>query len=418
MAMVNDLKQKTETITANLNPMHHLEQLNFPRRAGTDGEIKAANYVKDTLEALGYNPILTEFHYTKPKLRSKFMRPLIFFVWLGLALVNIRYWDNNLLVALVVLALPLLIIGMMLNLAPVLRYFFNKRVADLKKREAEKQAGSLNTEEVITSRNVIAQLGNDNATQQILFTAHFDSISSKVPMRFSMMAMLPWLIGFLIFSLLYMVNTLSGDNFLNDYFTSLTVFAAILALLQGFLAVARALRDDRSHGVIDDGTGVAILLELAKFLQENPLPDIQFIFGFYGSEEAGLVGSTYDYIQREIDNSKLRVITVDMIGEKAPLAYIKKIALLRKTHMEPVFNEQIEAIAQALDIEVAGKRFPYPGSDFAPYMLYGGCQTNWLINQSKYIHSKDDHLGNVDAQLVNDALKLLVAYFVQKRGDR
>ncbi len=415
MEIVADLKQKTDAIFENLNPIQHLENLSFPRRAGTDGEIKAAQYIKDTLEGLGYRPTLTEFHYSKPKLRSKIIRPLVFFIWLILGLVNIHYWDQNWLVALIVLALPLLFIGMLFNMGPVLRYFFKKRVADLKKREAENQAGTLKLDEVITSRNVMAEIGEDEAAQYILFTAHFDSISVKMPRQLSTVAMLGWFFGFLILSVLYLSNLLSGNNFLDDYFTLVVIFALILAVLQGVLAVGRSLRSNESHGVIDDGTGVAILLELAKFLKENPQADTKFIFGFFGSEEVGWVGSSYDYIQRDIDNSKMRVITVDMIGEKKPLAYIKKISLLRNAHMEPIFNEEIVTIADALGIEIVGKNFLYPGSDFASYMLYGGCQTNWLLNMSRYIHSKDDHMGNVDTELVRDALKLIVAYFVQKQ---
>jgi Zn-dependent M28 family amino/carboxypeptidase len=177
---------------------------------------------------------------------------------------------------------------------------------------------------------------------------------------------------------------------------------------------SRSPRGNKSHGIIDDGTGVAILLELSKFVKEHPIPGHKFIFGFYGSEESGLVGSTYDYINRDVDKSKLRVISVDMIGEKPPLAYVKRIALIKKARMDSAFNEQIVSIAEALDIKIEGKSFPYPGSDFAPFMLNGGCTANWFINRSRLIHSKNDHLGNVDEGLVNDALKLIVAYLLQK----
>jgi hypothetical protein len=102
-----------------------------------------------------------------------------------------------------------------------------------------------------------------------------------------------------------------------------------------------------------------------------------------------------------------------MIGEKPPLAYVKKISLIRKPRMDPAFNEQIASIAQGFDIEIECKNFPYPGSDFAPFLLEGGCATNWFINRSRLIHSKNDKLSNVNEALVNDALKIMVAYLLQ-----
>jgi Zn-dependent M28 family amino/carboxypeptidase len=193
--------------------------------------------------------------------------------------------------------------------------------------------------------------------------------------------------------------------------------AAFLAVALGIVFASRSLRSNKSHGIIDDGTGVAILLELAKFVKQHPIPGYQFIFGFYGSEESGLVGSTYDFMHRELDTKRLRVISVDMIGEKPPLAYVKRVGLVGGARMDSALNEQIVSIAEALGIEIEGKNFPYPGSDFAPYMLVGGCTANWIINRSRLIHSKNDHLGNVDEELVKDALRLMVAYLLQKKGN-
>ena len=79
------------------------------------------------------------------------------------------------------------------------------------------------------------------------------------------------------------------------------------------------LNTQRAHGIIDDGTGTAILLELARFLKDQSVSNTRFTFGFFGAEEAGLVGSTFYYLNREVDKDKLHVISVDMIGEKPPL---------------------------------------------------------------------------------------------------
>ena len=117
-----------------------------------------------------------------------------------------------------------------------------------------------------------------------------------------------------------------------------------------------------------------------------------------------------------MDEIKPHVISIDMIGEKPPLSYVKGIFPVIKQRMDPAFNEQIVSLAQALDIKIKGRNFPYPGSDFG-HFLDGGCRANWFINRSCLIHSKRDTLRNVNQELVNDALKLMVAYLLQeKRG--
>ena len=70
----------------------------------------------------------------------------------------------------------------------------------------------------------------------------------------------------------------------------IAVLALVGLLGLGAFFVARLFRGNASHGIVDDGTGVAILLELAKHLKSHPIPDTQFTFGFFGAEEAGLVG--------------------------------------------------------------------------------------------------------------------------------
>lgn len=396
-----------------LDPIQHLRKLDYPRRSGTQGEEKAAAYVAQVLKNGGSEPAVSEFRYTKPKLGSRIFLPLLLLVWLVLSLVNIRFWNSNLIVSLFVLLLPVALILVMLNFGRLTRFFSNRRIAKLRKVEKEWEDGTLKPDQVITSRNVIAEIGPENAEKQILFTAHLDSISLRIPTRLMTISMVLGFLGLLIYSVLYLINLIVESNFMAANFPAFVVFASFLVITLGIVFVSRSLRGNQSHGIIDDGTGVAILLELARFVKAHPIPGYRFIFGFFGSEESGLVGSTYDFINREVDKEKLRVVSVDMIREKPPLAYVKRIALVRGAHMDAVLNQQIVAIAEALGIEIEGKNFPYPGSDFGPYMLLGGCTANWFISRSRLIHSKNDHLGNVNQELVEDALKLIVAYLLQ-----
>ena len=225
-------------------------------------------------------------------------------------------------------------------------------------------------------------------------------------------------VGLLLYSVLYLGNVLAeyflGLKYLAAYFPYFSLLALVVLVSLLVFTLARLFRGNDSHGIIDDGTGVAILLELARFIHNHDFPGTRFTFGFFGSEESGLIGSAYYYLNRDTDKNKLRVISIDMIGEKQPLSYVKGIYPLRKRRMDPGFNEQMESIAQDLDIEIKGKNFPYPGSDFGHFLLDGDCKTNWLINDSKKIHSKHDNLSNLKETLVIDALKLMVGWLLEE----
>ena len=170
-------------------------------------------------------------------------------------------------------------------------------------------------------------------------------------------------------------------------------------------------RTNESHGIIDDGTGTAILLELVKFFQDKKL-NTKFIFCFFSAEELGLFGSSYYFSKTIYEKEKLRVISIDMIGEKPPIAYIEGVNPLIKIKMDADFNSKIKKIAEQLEVEIKGSNFLYPGSDFA-HWLFDGQKVNWFINESKVIHSKHDNLTNLNEELVTDAIKVIIGYLNQ-----
>ncbi len=411
------LKQKIEDLfSSKFDPIHHLKQLDFPKRSGTAGDKKAADYIASTLKRFGYEPISQEFHYLKSNRISSLRFPLIVLIWGLLSLLNILYFTNNKMLGLITLSLPLVIIIVLFRFEAVVKFFFRRRAKKLEELESKIRNNKLTESEktsLITSQNVVTDIGNPNATHQILFTAHFDSISSILPMKFSKIIGILGFISFFLFSILYTINFISIFYFEWDFMEFLTpVFVILLItalILLELLLISRSFRGNESHGIIDDGSGVAILLELAKFLKMQNMTDYRFTFGFFSAEEAGLIGSSYYHRNSQLDKNT-HVISVDMIGENPPLKFIKGINPLIKTSMNPEFNTCIASIAKELDIELKGASFFYPGSDFA-HWLYDGHPTNWLINGSKLIHSRHDNLANLNKPLVIDALKILIAYF-------
>ncbi len=410
------LKDKiNEIFRSGIDPLSHLKQLDFPRRAGTLGDKNAAKYIASTLSTLGYKPIIQEFHHKKSSLVSSFRIPLVIALWAIITLLNLTFLDNNKLISLITFILPLIILFVIFRFESVMKFFFKRKRKELEKLEQnikDKDLSEKDKETIIPSQNVITEIGQEDASHQILFTAHFDSISSKLPMRYSKIIGIIGFISFLLFTLIYTTEYLGNFFFEWEIFDLLFPFYVILlftlAIPLEFLMISRIFRGNNSHGIIDDGTGVAILLELARYLKTQNIDNFRFTFGFFGAEEAGLIGSSFFHRNSSIDKNT-HVISVDMIGEKPPIAYVKGINPILRTKLDTQFNDQLIELAEQLDIDLKGSNFMYPGSDFA-HWLYDGHRTNWLINGSKMIHSKNDNMTNVNKTLVLDAMKLLVAY--------
>ncbi len=404
-----------KVISSGYDPIKHLEKLNYPRRAGSPGDKKAVEYISSTLQNLGYNPEIQEFKYLASSKPTSLRFPLVIFSWGVLTILNILYLENNPIISLITLILPTVILIGIFNFEFFVKFFFKRRRKQSEELELNIKQEKLTEHElkrINTSQNVIAEIGDHNATHHFLFTAHLDSISSKLPMRFTKIAGIFGFGSFCLFSLGYTLNFLLVIIFDSYFMNSWTLFYLILVLtcliLLETIIFLRSFRGNESHGIIDDGSGVAILLELAKYLKSQKLINHKFTLGFFGAEEAGLIGSSYYHRHSSLPHNT-HIISVDMIGEKAPLKFVKGINPLIKTKLNSTFNNKLISIANQLEIELKESSFPYPGSDFA-HWLYDGYQTNWLINSSRFIHSKNDHFENVDETLVTDALRLLLAY--------
>ncbi len=416
----NELIQKVENImTSGIDPIKHLKQINYPRRAGTEGDEKAADYIFTTLQEYGFQPKTQEFHFLRMRTRFTLILPLLFLCWGLLSLINILYLENNLIVSIVILSAPTTALLVLFKLNFFVKYFLSRKAKQMQKLEDKIRNHALTEKEkahIMTSKNIIADVGTPEAENHILFTAHIDTISSKLSIRFIKNLGILGTISFGAYSGAYLLNIFSDFflhwNFMMEFIPLFIILLILVYASLGILFISQSMRSNESHGIIDDGTGIAILLELAKFVKDQNIQNRKFIFGFFGAEEAGLIGSSNYYHKTQFDKNKLHVISFDMIGEKTPLAYIKGINPIIKTPMDSMFNSNITEVAERLNIEIKGINFIYPGSDFA-HWLFDGYKTNWFINNSKFIHSKHDNLNNLNEKLVNNALRIIIGYLIE-----
>ena len=411
-----DLQQKVESQITNFDPIQHLKAIDYPRLAGTEGNEKAAEYIKNTLKSNGIEPEIQEFYFPKSKLLPKLLLPIVTILWGVLSILNLILFDNNLLISIIILIIPAGVVFAAVKFDWIMKYSMKSTQKKIKQINKKIVKGALDKDNFLKSKNLIVKLGPNNAKKHIIFTAHYDSISLRIPMKIMMVFGVIGAAGLMIYSFLYFINIIT-DLIFNLNFILLNIFLFIILLTitfvaLGFIFVARMFRTNVSHGIIDDGTGIALLLEISKFLNLQKIVDYQFTFGFFNAEELGLIGSSYYFSVNNFDKNKVHVISIDMIGEKPPISIIKGVNPLFKTPMDERFNSQVSSIAKKLNVDIRIRNFLYSGSDFA-HWLFNGYKTNWFINDSDKIHSEQDNLQNLNEELLHDALKLILGYLIE-----
>lgn len=95
------------------------------------------------------------------------------------------------------------------------------------------------------------------------------------------------------------------------------------------------------NGADDNASGVAMVMELAKWLAKEKKHRYNYVFAFYSAHEAGLFGSAYFGQSSLCSNLKIRaVLNFDMVGRLDETAKIVRVAGAKT---DPAFDAYFEA---------------------------------------------------------------------------
>ncbi|MFX0141190.1 MAG: M28 family peptidase, partial [Candidatus Hodarchaeota archaeon] len=325
----------------------HIINLDYPRKSGSEGEKKAAEYISSVFSRYGYNPIHEKFGYFS----SSPVRSALFFIlftgYLLLSFINLAYLDN-IVISIFTIAVPILIILLLVRID----LFFKKMIKGHFKRfsKIEKMDNSkkINNKSYNECENIIAEYIHPNYVKHLYVTCHYDTISLRLPMKALIPIILIGFLSYLGYIVLYVIEFIL--NFFNlelfiDYWFIYLILCLLTIIFLNLLLIVRRFRTNVSHGSIDDATGVAIILELSRIAKQlNPKLKITFVA--FSSEEVGFLGSSYHYNKNKHQfNKDTQIISIDMIGEVPPLCYVKLINPIKKIKTDQKFNEELKEIA-------------------------------------------------------------------------
>ena len=169
-------------------------------------------------------------------------------------------------------------------------------------------------------------------------------------------------------------------------------------------------------GVNDNGTGVAIILEIARLMANIPTKySIRFIN--FSAEEYGLIGSSH-YVQNVVipQNMAIRIVfNIDEVGGVQGM--VNNIVVCERDESPPAYNnseswaitDTLVALSGLYSGLIPEINLAY-GSDYVPFQINGEIITGiFEYNYSPYAHTIHDSLANLDLDYVYEMAKISVA---------
>ncbi|MFX1293897.1 MAG: M28 family peptidase [Promethearchaeota archaeon] len=412
-----ELIKKVEGICKDKIPFKHIQAMDYPRMAGTEGEKAGSKYIETKFEEYGFSVNVEAFYIPESSKIIRLLAPIFFFIWCIFSYVNAVYISGvfGLIVTFFILLVPVFLFIAILKIDVIFKKMITRNYQKIQDITKQIEKG-IYKKPIKKVKNIYVEYIPEDFEEHLYLTAHYDSTTLKFNLKavklcmfFGMFTGIIYILGYLIHFLLLLFN---GFNLIGTYLIIFMIILIIFLVSIEFVLFGMIFRTNKSHGAIDNLTGTALVLELAriaKILQ----PKLKITFIVFSSEEIGLMGSAYHYNthKKYFKSHNMKVISIDMIGEIPPLTLIEQIGPFSGIPMDPEFNRQLMELGQKLGIKTKFRKFFYPASDFANWFL-NGYRANWIMTPSKYLHSSQDVALNVNQDLLNDCLKLFTAYLL------
>jgi len=244
-------------------------------------------------------------------------------------------------------------------------------------------------------------------TKNIVFFAHYDSISHGLNPIFS--------------GIIFFISLISGSFFaIHTLFTTMLYLLSFISFidlacfiygffLAGFISLqVLNTRHNKSDGTIDNATGVANAFYLIDYFKKNPLEKTNLIFVLTGAEEMGDYGA-HDYIKKyynELNQNKSYFFIVDSVGaNKIKNLYFYAQGLPKK-QFSPVIEENIKQLLSLKNKEIYKIESMYIpplihfSTDHAPLKQYG--YEFMIFSSNGSIHSEKDNINNFFPEMLEN----------------
>ena len=157
---------------------------------------------------------------------------------------------------------------------------------------------------------------------------------------------------------------------------------------------------NESPGVNDNGSGVAVILELAEIFSKKPLKYLTLAFSLFDAEEIGLQGSSayVNFNYHKLQKRNAWMINFDEIAGGLPIKVILKGGFPTINYgkeLAPIFQKVIQTNTQLLDLQ-KNKKLILTASSFTSQSDHAPFFTSSIPSAYIYTSNKKRHSANDD----------------------
>jgi len=370
----------------------HVKNLSFPRATGSQGEKCAVEYISGLFKQLGLDIEIQNFVFSS--LPSRLFLRLGLLLQGGILLTASGIFDK----APIVSVLLILLLSILLVKAS---------------RWGRFQERWYNIKQTGFSQNIIAKKKAEYADIVLIFLAHYDTKSQTMPiwLRFFLYCIGffgSWLIGLAIVILTIVeLHGVTNVGWLFVIHHLLLPFSVALAGV--LLSLQFNFSGNKSPGALDNASGVGVLLELARSLNENPPEKVNLVFVATGAEEDGLVGAMR-YMQKysqDFDPKRSFFINYDGVGAEGKVTITTKYGIppaiasrkLSKLAIKSASQKGIKISEGYVPIGAGFDQFPIAARGFEAVTISSRKFGSAILS----VHSSYDCLENVCLEALQNA---------------
>lgn len=351
------------------------------RRAGTEGERRAQAWLKTKAEALGLFVEMDEFTF----IGSEKYRPVMMLLNFVIIAASFGFFMAG---------------RILLAIAFFAGYFLFMNL----RKKLELRLATTRSQNIIAGlkRPISAFVEDDEQGEALLVCAHYDTPRNfpswfpKVRNVFRVLSPLSSLgILLFIFSLV-----LRGVTLIFSSWTTLTTISTwtanvafvfvlpIIVMIPFYAVYALVGKKTDSPGTDDNGSGTAVVMDMAERFAETPVENIDLFFAWWGAEELGLFGSR-QFIRRfhkKLNKDTFHILNIDCVGVCEYVTVHAGQGVWRRRKTDPAMIERLERLAHGLDIKtVRSWESPISGgsSDHAGWVDRGYKQATSLIREDE-----------------------------------
>lgn len=162
-------------------------------------------------------------------------------------------------------------------------------------------------------------------------------------------------------------------------------------------------------GALDNASGVAFILELARVLKKAGPFDRDIYFISFNTEEAGLLGSDYFVKNPTFDTNKAECLNFDMIGTANENVLLYLLYSSDKNQLAYEIRKHSKLVDSTVAVHQSER------SDHAPFCHEGIDAVSFIYYDTENYHKTSDTFENMDTGNIEDVF-ILVKEYLGSRG--